>query len=182
MSLPRAALASLVGAGLIALGAQVTVPAEPVPVTLQTLGVLLAGGLFGARAGALAGLVYVGAAAAGAPVLAGGGALDVGALGEAKSLGYLAGFAPAGAVAALARGRGLVQGLVAMTAAHAIVLALGAAWLTRWLAPTDAIERGVVPYLAGAAVKGAAAACVVRLFAPPGPVTIALGLRGDRAD
>ena len=145
--------------------------------TGSNFGVLLAGGLFGARAGALAGLVYVGAAAAGAPVLADGAALDVGAISETKSLGYLAGFAPAAAVAALARGRSLVAGLVAMTAAHAVVLALGAAWLTHWLAPADALERGVAPYLAGAGVKGLAAACIVRLAAPPRPVAIAPGLR-----
>lgn len=172
-----APLAALAGAACIALGARVTIPAEPVPVTLQTLGVLLAGGLGGARAGALAAVLYLGAAAAGAPVLADGAVLDVDAWTETKGLGYLVGFVPAAAVAALARRRGLLVGFAAMCVAHAIVLALGAAWLTRWLTPLEAVEGGVVPFLPGVLVKGGIAAVVVRLCAPPRSVAIAPSIR-----
>jgi biotin transport system substrate-specific component len=50
----------------------IAVPFLPVPVTAQSLGVMLAGSIIGARRGALAMLVVVLMAAVGLPVLAGG--------------------------------------------------------------------------------------------------------------
>src|SRR5690625_4710684 len=61
-----------------------------VPITLQTLGVMLAGALLGARRGALSVIVLLVLAAAGLPVLAGGrGGLGVFA---GPTAGYLIGF------------------------------------------------------------------------------------------
>lgn len=61
-----------------------------VPVTLQTLGVMLAGAVLGARRGALAVLAFLALTAAGLPLLAGGrGGLAVFA---GPSAGYLVGF------------------------------------------------------------------------------------------
>lgn len=65
-----------------------------VPVTAQTLGVMLAGALLGAKRGAAACLVFLALVAAGLPLLAGGrGGLGVFA---GASAGYLVGF-PLGA-------------------------------------------------------------------------------------
>lgn len=50
----------------------IPVPVSPVPITLQTLGVGLAGAVLGARRGFLAVLLFVLLVAAGAPILAGG--------------------------------------------------------------------------------------------------------------
>jgi biotin transport system substrate-specific component len=56
----------------------VPVPGIPVPITAQTLGVMLAGSVLGARRGGLALLVFLAVVAVGAPVLAGGrGGLSV---------------------------------------------------------------------------------------------------------
>lgn len=44
----------------------------PVPITLQTLGVLLAGGILGARLGGISMAVFLLLVAAGAPLLSGG--------------------------------------------------------------------------------------------------------------
>lgn len=65
----------------------------PVPITLQTFAVLLAGAALGARRGALAVLLYLAVGAAGLPIFSGG----VGGLGiiAGPSIGYLAGFVPA---------------------------------------------------------------------------------------
>lgn len=61
-----------------------------VPITLQTLGVMLAGAVLGARRGALAVLTFLALTAAGLPLLAGGrGGLAVFA---GPSAGYLVGF------------------------------------------------------------------------------------------
>jgi biotin transport system substrate-specific component len=50
----------------------ITLSFTPVPITLQTLGVLLAGGLLGARLGALSQIVFLLIVAAGMPLLSGG--------------------------------------------------------------------------------------------------------------
>lgn len=80
-------------AGLI--GAMGLVPAVspfgfPVPVTVQSLGVMLAGVILGAKRGALAVLVFLGLVALGLPLLSGGrGGL---AVFTSPSAGYLIGF------------------------------------------------------------------------------------------
>jgi biotin transport system substrate-specific component len=50
----------------------VPVPGIPVPITAQTLGVMLAGSVLGAKRGGLALLVFLAVVAMGAPVLSGG--------------------------------------------------------------------------------------------------------------
>ena len=56
----------------VALTAQVEIPLWPVPLTLQTLGVLFTGAVLGSRRGALALLLYLTEGALGLPVFAGG--------------------------------------------------------------------------------------------------------------
>ncbi|BDG60359.1 biotin transporter BioY [Caldinitratiruptor microaerophilus] len=67
-------LAGLFAAVVAALGMvpPLTLPISPVPITLQTLGVMLAGSLLGRRTGGLALLVFLVLLVAGVPVLAGG--------------------------------------------------------------------------------------------------------------
>ncbi|NJE61456.1 biotin transporter BioY [Thermococcus sp. 21S7] len=77
-------------AALTAVGAQVSVPIGPVPITLQVLLVLLSGLVLGARLGFLSQLVYVVMGAVGLPVFAnfhGGFAVLYGPTG-----GYIAAF------------------------------------------------------------------------------------------
>lgn len=50
----------------------IPVPVIPVPITAQTLGVMLAGGILGAKRGGLSVLIFVLLVAVGAPILAGG--------------------------------------------------------------------------------------------------------------
>jgi len=50
----------------------IAIPFTPVPITLQTLGVLLAGGLLGAKRGGLSLLLFLALVAAGLPLLSGG--------------------------------------------------------------------------------------------------------------
>lgn len=58
-------------AGLTALGAQIEIPNQPVPFTLQTFFVLLAGAFLGARNGALSQVLYLVIGALGVPVFSG---------------------------------------------------------------------------------------------------------------
>ena len=69
-----------------ALGARVEIAHQPVPYTLQTLAVLLAGAFLGPRNGAISQLVYLAAGVLGAPVFAAGG------FGIAKLIGPTGGY------------------------------------------------------------------------------------------
>ncbi len=58
-------------AALLAIGGQLAIPIGPVPITLQTLVVMLVGAILGARWGAISVLVWILLAAVGVPVLSG---------------------------------------------------------------------------------------------------------------
>ena len=81
---------------LTAIGAQIEIPHQPVPYTLQTFFVLLAGGVLGWRNGLLSMSLYVGMGALGMPVFSGGGFGLVRLLGP--SGGYLLSFPLAAAL------------------------------------------------------------------------------------
>lgn len=159
------ALAVLGGSALIALGAQVSVPMLPVPMTLQTLAVVLVGPTAGSRLGAGAVIAYLVEGALGLPVFAGGGA----------GLG-LAGRTDGGLPVRLCRARlgggcagrtrparGLVGTFVSVLMVSALLYVPGVLWLTA-ATPLDlggAVTRGMVPFLLGDTVKAAIAALVV---------------------
>src|SRR3989441_13144868 len=66
----RRAAALILGALLVAVAAQISVPlpGTPVPMTLQPMAVLLVGGLLGPQLGALSMILYLAMGAAGLPV------------------------------------------------------------------------------------------------------------------
>lgn len=146
----------------IAVGAQVTVPMVPVPMTLQTLAVLVAGILLGPRRGATAAVMYLALVVVGLPVLADGGRAGWTAFLQLKSAGYVVGFIPGAAVAGvLGYRKGWRRALQGGLAAHGVVLVVGGAVLAWWIGLSGALEYGVVPFLPGAVVKSALAACAV---------------------
>lgn len=91
---------ALFAALIVTLGLVPAIPlAGGVPITLQTLGVMLAGLILGPKRGALAALVVVALVAVGLPVLAGGrGGLGVFA---GPTVGFLVGWVPGAFVAGL---------------------------------------------------------------------------------
>jgi len=86
-------------AALTALGARFEIWQYPVPYTLQTMFVLLAGAFLGKRNGALSQIMYLGVGAIGLPVFAAGGAI-----GLARFLGPTGGYLLAFPVAAFVVG------------------------------------------------------------------------------
>ena len=64
----------LAGSVFVAIAAQISVPMFPVPMTLQTVAILIVGMTMGARLGAATLLVYLAEGAMGLPVFANGGA------------------------------------------------------------------------------------------------------------
>lgn len=112
-------------AGLTALGARLEIPHSPVPYTLQTLVVLLAGAFLGARNGAISQLSYLTAGLLGAPVFAGGAAGLAPFIGPTG--GYLLGFPVGAAVAGLLlpRGTTLLWAFLSMAAGLMVIFTLG---------------------------------------------------------
>jgi biotin transport system substrate-specific component len=171
LSLPLR-LAAIAGfALLIAICAQVAVPMVPVPMTLQTFAVLLAGAVLGGGWGAASVLLYLLLAALGLPVLAEGGS------GLGRFTGPTAGYLFAFPLAALITGqlgrrpgfRNPAAETALMVGAHLLILALGAAWLATSLGLRDALLNGFTPFLIGAAVKSVAVvvcATALRRLAP----------------
>lgn len=159
----------LLFAAATALGARVAVPLgfTPVPMTLQTLVVLLAGALLGPGAGAASQLAYLGLGAAGVPVFAAGGAGLPWLLGPTG--GYLLAFPLAAAAVGWigGPGRGPLRSAAGLAAGTATVFALGAAWLAAatGAGPGEVFALAVQPFLAGAAIKAVAAYVVVRALA-----------------
>jgi len=134
-------------------------PFTPVPVTMQTFLVLVAGGLLGARLGTISQLEYLLAGVLGLPVLAGPTLLG-------PTGGYVLGFVLAAAVMGLcARRGGSAWLIIGVLAATLVIYTCGAAWLCLYSGKslTVALTIGVAPFLAGDALKAAAAVAVIRL-------------------
>jgi len=138
-----------------------------VPVTAQSMGVMLAGAVLGARRGALALLLFLVLVAVGLPLLAGGR----GGLGVffGPSVGYLLGYPLAAfAVGAITQRGGtpyrLSWGVVANVVGGVLALyPLGIAG-TAWVADLSvtAAALGALVFLPGDLVKAAVAAVVAR--------------------
>ncbi len=128
-------------AALTAAAAQLSVPIGPVPVSLATFAVYLAGGILGAGGGAVSQAVYVLLGAAGLPVFAGfrgGAAVLAGPTG-----GYLAGYI----VCALITGAGAERFgrkplplVLSMIFGTLVCYALGTAW---FMLPHEARPHGI---------------------------------------
>jgi biotin transport system substrate-specific component len=171
-----------VGVGVLTASAWISVPFYPVPLTMQTLAVLLVGGLLGSRLGPATVATYLAVGIAGAPVFhnaTGGPGVLLGPTG-----GYLVGFLPAaflmGWAASLARsgsrpGRNLVVELALLAlgavAAEAALYAVGVPWLAVGYfggSLSRAASAGLFPYLLGDLLKAAVAIGAVHLGAVRG--------------
>jgi len=143
----------------------VNLPFSPVPITGQTLIVLLAGAALGSWRGAASQLAYLVEGVVGLPVFAGGTAGLVVLLGPTG--GYLIGFvATAGIVGWLVeRGasRNGFASVATMLLGSAVVYLFGATWLSLFVPGGLAVvfAQGVLPFLPGDVVKSLIAAGVV---------------------
>ncbi|MDH4071140.1 MAG: biotin transporter BioY [Ignavibacteria bacterium] len=112
-------------AAATAVAAQVEIPHYPVPFTLQTLFVLLAGAFLGPRNGALSMVLYLSVGVLGLPVFSGGGMGLMRILGPTG--GYLLAFPIAAAIVGylISKRAGLVWALLSMTASLFIIFLSG---------------------------------------------------------
>jgi biotin transport system substrate-specific component len=156
------------GALLIALSAAVSIrlPDNPVPITGQTFGVLLAAGALGGRRGIAATALYVLFGVIGLPAFAEGkggvgaiAAVDDGRLVLGATGGYLIGFVLASAlVGRLAErrwDRRLPGALGAMLVGNAVIYLVGLPWLAAatGFSADESIAKGLLPFVLGDALK-----------------------------
>jgi biotin transport system substrate-specific component len=158
-----AIFAALIAA--LGLPGAITIGSTGVPITLQTLGVMLAGGILGARKGFLSVLVFLVLMIAGLPLLSGGrGGLGVWA---GPSAGYLVGWLVGAVVVGLLTARilpkyPLWQGILVNLLGGALVIyVFGIAVLSFRIGFVPAIS-GAVPFLPGDVLKAVVAALVVK--------------------
>ena len=158
--------------------AQVRIPLgfTPVPVTGQTLAVLLAGASLGAWRGASSQLLYWLLGMVGLPFYS--NATSGWSVATGPTMGYLVGFIVAAAVvgrlAEHHQDRKMLTSIAAMTLGSVIIYAFGATWLAIDLGiplatgETNAIALGVAPFLVGDVIKmclaGAATASTWRFI------------------
>ena len=146
---------TLAAAALIALGAKVQVPFWPVPMTLQTLAVLVIAAGLGPRLGLAAMGAYMAAGLAGLPVFAGSPERGLGlAYLAGPTTGFLIGMALSMVVTgALAQGRGLGMRAVAMLAGTVAIYVPGLIWLSAFVPGDQLLAVGVAPFILGDMVK-----------------------------
>ena len=143
------------GSLLLAVSAQFKIPLYPVPVTGQTLVVLLIGMTYGPRLGGITLAAYLFEGALGLPVFAGGAAGAAVLMGP--TAGYLFGFLLAaiamGYLAERGMGRTVVSTIAAMVIGNCVIYLCGALWLASFIGFSQAIVAGVLPFLYGDALK-----------------------------
>jgi biotin transport system substrate-specific component len=161
----RAIVLVVAGTALLTLSAKIRLPLPYVPMTLQTLVVLLIAAAYGWRLGVITVITYLGEGAAGLPVFAG----PVGGLAPlvGPTAGYLFGFVAAALITGWLSERGWDRSVprlfVAMGVGHIVILAAGFAWLAfgTKLGVEKAWLVGVMPFIAASVIKNALGAVLI---------------------
>jgi biotin transport system substrate-specific component len=173
-ALVRDVVLAVGAAVLTGIAAQILIklPFTPVPITLQTFTVLMAGAALGPIRGGLSMVLYLAVGVAGVPWFS-----EQRSGWEFASFGYLIGFLVAatvvGALARRGTDRTVLGAVLLMVVGNLVIYVIGVAWLANFLAvdlPT-ALEFGVWPFLIGDGLKIALAA---------GLLPAAWKLAGDR--
>ncbi|MGR3290389.1 MAG: biotin transporter BioY [Paracoccaceae bacterium] len=159
------------GVAIIAIGAKIQVPFWPVPMTLQTLALMVVFAASGMRLSLEIILAYLAVGLAGLPVFAGPAAGPIYFAGP--TVGFLIGFVAAAAIVGWAADRGMSRRPLAlfgvMLSADIVIFALGFLWLGfvfttssgQTLGAGVAFKSGVQPFVLADIVKLVLAVVVV---------------------
>ncbi|MEO6115965.1 MAG: biotin transporter BioY [Pseudolysinimonas sp.] len=167
----------IAGAALVTVLAQLSIPLQPVPITGQTLAVLLVGSTLGWARGGLALVLYAVLGLVGLPVYApqpDGSHLTGLTAFASPSFGYIVGFivsaALVGWLAERQWDRKVLKALVTFAAGSLVVFAIGLPWLAVVLGrlgiPNDlqsVLVAGFYPFLIGGVIKAVIAAGLLPL-------------------
>ena len=166
----RDLLLVLGGSFLLALLSQAVNPLQPVPINLQTLGVLLVGAALGSRLGFLAVVAYLLEGLV-LPVFAGGATwfhpripFTAGYLLAFPLAAYLVGYL----VERYGTDRSVLKTFGAMLLASLVIYAIGVTWLGfalsaagRYTGVWGVLQAGMLPFLLGDLIKAAIAAALL---------------------
>lgn len=153
------------GAALVAIAAQVVVPLWPVPITGQTLAVLLVGSFLGALRGAVSLTLYAILGIVGLPVFSDANSGLTAIMGPTG--GYIVGFIFAAAftgwIAQRSWDRKIWRAILAFLGGTVVTFAFGLPWLAFVLNldVQQTLVSGLYPFIVGGAVKALLAAGIV---------------------
>lgn len=166
----RQLLLVLGGTAVLTASSYISIPLQPVPVSMQTFAVLMVGALYGWRLGGITVLAWLLEALAGMPVLA-GGAGGAGGLAPfmGKTAGYLLAFPLSAALMGWLAARGWdgarpLRAFLAMFLCTTLILLMGGAWLGMLIGAEKGWQFGVLPFLLGDTVKSAFGAATLALW------------------
>ncbi|MCD6336927.1 MAG: biotin transporter BioY [Candidatus Marinimicrobia bacterium] len=134
---------------------RITIPLQPIPITGQTLGVLLTGIMLGRKRAVAAMITYLTMGLIGFPVFANGAFGLITLIGPTG--GYLLGFVPAAFIMGWLGDKGwynhALSAISAILIGHAIVFSFGLIWLSNFTEWNAVLATGLIPFLPGAVVK-----------------------------
>ena len=142
---------------LLGISAQfsINLPFSPVPITGQTLVVLLIGCLMGKYHGMAAISLYLAQGAVGFPVFAGGKSGFITLFGPTG--GYLFGFIVAvyvvGILTDLRYNRSILYTIFSLILGNLIIYIFGLFWLVQFVGESNALQFGLYPFLVGDLLK-----------------------------
>ncbi|MGB0844335.1 MAG: biotin transporter BioY [Alphaproteobacteria bacterium] len=148
------ALLAIVGSIILAVSAHVKVPFYPVPITMQTMVVLMIGMAYGWKLGGATILLYLAEGAVGLPVFTNGGGVHHLA---GPTAGYLFGFFAAATTIGWLAERGFDRSIagtaMAMLVGTAIIYLFGVTWLSSLLGLEKGLQFGLYPFIYGDILK-----------------------------
>ena len=150
-------LTILLASWIIGVSAQLSIvlPFSPVPITGQTIIVLLIGVLLGKKRAAAAVGLYLAQGAAGLPVFAGGKSGFAVLFGPTG--GYLFGFLAAayvvGCLTELRYDRSILYTAISLLIGNTIIYAFGLIWLVRFVGESQVLSIGLYPFILGDIIK-----------------------------
>ena len=154
---------TIVGSAIMAISAQITIPLPFVPITGQTLGLIIVSLSMGSRAAVASIILYLTEGALGLPVFALGTSSIAVLLGP--SGGYLWGFIPAAFVMGLFADKGsstsFVKSAIAGTLGTIITFAFGLAQLSLFVPMNELLVIGLYPFVLGGIIKCALATLTI---------------------
>jgi len=159
---------------IIVVGAQLELklPYTPVPITGQSLSVVIAGLTFGRKVAVAGALAYLCEGMMGLPVFSGGGSGVQHFAGPTG--GYLVGFLPAAFVAGLARDKGITRTpigvFLTVLAASVPIFALGVLKLALTIGNLSAaLQAGLYPFIPGDFIKALLASMITPIVTAKAP-------------
>ena len=162
----RFGVLAIAGTLALAWSAKAQIPFYPVPLTLQTLVVLVLGAAYGGRLAAATVALYLIEGALGLPVFAGTPEKGIGiAYMMGPTGGFLAGFLVAAGFVGWCAERGwdrsVLKLVAVMAAGHAIIFAFGLSWLANIIGWNKAWIGGAEPFVIATIVKTLLAAAIM---------------------